>query len=378
MARILYFSRDYTPHDHRFLSALQQSNHQVFYLRLEKSAHTIENRPLPPQVKVIPWAGGNRPTRKRDGLKLLNSLKQVIRMVKPDLIQAGPLQSSAFLVALSGFQPLVSTSWGYDLLQDAHRNRLYQWVTRYVLGHSAVMVGDCHTIREMAISYGMPDGRIVTFPWGVDLEHFSQQAAPKKKGGEDSFTLLSTRGWENIYGVEVLAKAFVQVAIQIPQLRLVMLANGSQASNLREIFQRGGVLSQVSFPGQVDQEDLPSYYRMADVYISASHSDGTSISLLEALACGRPVILSDIPGNREWITPGVQGWLFPDNDVDALANRILRAVKARNQLPEMGHAARQLAVQRADWRKNFLELLRAYQLALTLVAGKKCDSPNYV
>jgi glycosyltransferase involved in cell wall biosynthesis len=71
------------------------------------------------------------------------------------------------------------------------------------------------------------------------------------------------------------------------------------------------------------------------VYISASHSDGTSISLLEAFATGTPVIVPDIPGNREWVTPGENGWLFPDGDVQALASTIMNAVDQR-QNPRWG------------------------------------------
>jgi hypothetical protein len=67
-------------------------------------------------------------------------------------------------------------SWGYDLIQDAERNALWRWATRFTLRHSAAMVGDCETIRQLATSYGMPDERIVTFPWGVDLQHFSPAA----------------------------------------------------------------------------------------------------------------------------------------------------------------------------------------------------------
>ncbi|MCK5428083.1 MAG: glycosyltransferase, partial [Anaerolineales bacterium] len=85
--------------------------------------------------------------------------------------------------------------------------------------------------------------------------------------------------------------------------------------------------------------------------------------LLEAMACGRPALASDIPGNREWITPGENGWLFPDGDADALAQAILLAIKERDKLTEMGGAARNLAEQRADWEKNFQVLLSAYELA---------------
>ena len=369
MTRILYFTSDYTTHDHRFLSALAKAGEQVYYLRLEQQGQAFEDRPLPLEVEQVSWAGGQAAARWQDGLRLLASLKEVIRKVKPDLVQAGPLQRCAFLVALSGFQPLVSMSWGYDLIQDAGRDALWRWATRYTLSHSTAMVGDCETIRQLAISYGMPDERIVTFPWGVDLQHFSPAASDGAAGIHDathnsaSFILLSTRGWEPVYGVEVIAHAFVQAARQNPDLYLIMLGNGSQAGLLHQVFERGGVLERVHFPGQVSQADLPRYYRSCDLYVSASHSDGTSISLLEALACGCPTMISDIPGNREWVTPGMKGWLFPSGDADSLAELILQAASDRQRLQEMGQAARRLAERRADWNKNFPQLYRAYELA---------------
>jgi glycosyltransferase involved in cell wall biosynthesis len=327
----------------------------------------LEDRPLPPEIERIPWAGGQKPVSWRDGYNLLADLRRVIRQVKPDLIQAGPIQRSALLVALSGFRPLISMSWGYDLLFDANRNALWRWATRYTLKRSAVMVGDCDTIRKLGVACGMPDERIVTFPWGIDLRHFYPRTAASYHD-TSTFNLLSTRGWEPIYGVDVIAQAFVQAARQCPELRLLMLGNGSQANQLRQIFLQGEVAERVVYTGHASYEDLPRYYSMADLYLSASHSDGTSISLLEAMACGRPALVSDIPGNKEWVQEGVNGWLFPDGDAAAMAQAILRAVNQRQRLPEMGGAAREIAEQRADWEKNFLELLKAYELALRVAS----------
>ncbi len=176
--RILYFTRDYTPHDHRFLSALQKTGHKIYYLRLERRGHQLEDRALPAGVEQITWAGGRSTATLKDGPRLLRDLKRVIKSIKPDLIQSGPLQTAAFLTAMTGFQPLVSMSWGYDLLLDAHRNNCWKWATRFTLRRSAAMVGDCDTIRQEARSFGMPDEAIVTFPWGVDVEHFSPGDAP--------------------------------------------------------------------------------------------------------------------------------------------------------------------------------------------------------
>ena len=370
--KILYFSRDYTTHDHRFLSALAQTEHRVGYLRLERGTHQLEDRPLPPEIEQIPWAGGRSPARWQDGLRLLGGLKRVIRAFKPDLIQAGPVQRSAFLVALSGFHPLVTMSWGYDLLMDVHRGRAWEGATRFTLKRSDALVGDCETIRGLAVRYGVPPDRIVTFPWGANIRKYTPlppgqiSSLRERLGwGEETFVLLSTRGWAPIYGVEDLARAFVRAAHQRPELRLLMLGNGPLAPVIRRIFKNGGVENRVHFPGQVSQARLVEYYRAADLYISTSHSDGTSISLLEALACGLPVLLSDIPGNREWVVrPGEVGWLFRDGDVAALTAGILHALDARSQLPAMRRAARQLAESRADWEKNFLRLFDAFQIAL--------------
>ena len=371
--RLLYFSRDYTTHDHRFLSALAKTEHQVSYLRLERRGHQLEERSLPPEIEIVQWRGGKAPARWQDGARLLRELKKVLQRVKPEVVLAGPIQRSAFLAALAGFRPLVSMSWGYDLLQDAKRNAAWSWATRFTLKRSAAMVGDCNTIRQIAVSYGMPDERIVTFPWGIDLEHFTPADKgyhPEADSTESGMplTLLSTRSWEPTYGVETIARAFVKAAGERPELRLAMLGNGSQASLLHRILSTGGLnhtngYPRVLLPGQISYADLPRYYRSADIYISASHSDGTSISLLEAMACGCPVLVSDIPGNREWVQPGENGWLFPDGDVQALGQAIIQAVEQRSRLPEMGRAARKTAEQRADWKVNFPQLERALEIA---------------
>ena len=370
--RVLYFSRDYTPHDRRFLAALASTNHVVYYLQLERREDTLEDRPLPPGIEVVQWAGGREAFDYHEGPRLLEDLKRVIDSIKPDLVHAGPIQTSALLAALSGFRPLVSMSWGYDLLQDADSSPFYRRATRYTLSRSAVMVGDCEAVRQKAISYGMDGSRIVTFPWGVDLEKFSPDGARFKKNDADTagtFTLLSTRGWEPVYGVDVLAKAFVLTAKKRPEIRLILLGSGSQAGLLRRVFAKGGVLGSVLFAGQVSNADLPRYHRAADLYVSASHSDGSSISLLEAMACGRPAIVSDIPGNREWVEPGVNGWLFEDGNAEALGECILQAMEDRSRLQRMGRAGRAVVERRADWEQNFPQLLWAYELA-------KADAPR--
>ncbi len=374
--KLIYFSKSYTPHDYRFLSSLSQTKHEIYFLQLEATKRQTEERPVPENVQQILWAGGQGEFRWRDVPRLVRDLRRVIREIQPDLIHAGPIQNCAFLVALSGFRHLLAMSWGYDLVMDADKSAWMRWVTRYTLKRAAFFTSDANVSMEKAIAFGMNPEKMVIFPWGVDVEHFH----PKKEEGrkktitgakrkskiknQKSITLFCSRTWETIYGVDVLAKAFVKVAREDPNVDLILLGGGSQGNHIRQILMNGGVIDRVHFGGQVGQRDLPRWYHMADVYISPSHVDGTSVTLLEALASGLPCLVSDIPGNLPWVEEGVNGWLFRDGSVDDLAEKIRLALKSRRSFKRIGVAARQLAEQKADWRTNFGKLLSAYEQVL--------------
>lgn len=370
--RVLYFTRDYTPHDHRFLSALAQTEHSIYALRLERRNRQLEDRPLPPQVEQVAWRGGQREARWRDYPSLALALRQVIAKVKPDVIHAGPVPNVAFLAALAGAKPLVSMSWGSDLLLDIERDAWQKRAAQYALKRTTVLFGDCQAVNDKAVNLGFPEERVVLFPWGVDLDKFSPAEGFQRRerlGWEDAFVLLSLRTWEPLYGVDQLVRAFCRAAQELPELRLLLLGNGSQAGQIHQLVQAQQMVDRVYFGGQVKNDDLPNIYRSADLYLSASHSDGSSVSLMEALACGVPCLVSDIAGNREWIEGQTAGWLFKDGDEDALVAGIRQAVAERNFLAARGVAARRLAEERADWNKNFARLLEGYEMAVRLERG---------
>jgi glycosyltransferase involved in cell wall biosynthesis len=366
--RILYFTRDYTTHDYRFLTSLAENGLEVFSLRLEKKHFRYEERPLPEKIRQVEWAGGGAPQLPAGMLNLLPYLKRVIKEVKPDLIHAGPIPSTAFLTALAGFRPLVSMSWGSDLLFEIDLDHNTMQSAKCALEGSSIMVCDCQAVQRRAEELGFPPEKVVIFPWGIDLDHFQPgdgRFLRAKLGWNDGhFVVLSTRSWEPIYGVDVTIRGFALASRQRPELRLLLLGGGSQEKLIRGLVAEFGIEDKTFFGGQVGQKELPDYYRTCDLYVSSSHSDGSSVSLMEALACGRPALVSDIPGNAEWIEPGRQGWLFRDGDDRELQEKLESIFKERDKLVEIGRNARELAEVRADWKVNFQKLLYAYQLAV--------------
>ena len=375
--KILYFSRNYTPHDFRFLNSLSKTEHEIFYLKLEANQRQVEDRPVPENVQQILWAGGQREFHWRELPRLVLDFRRIVNRIKPDIVHAGPIQTCSFIAVLSGFRPILTKSWGYDLVKDAESSKWMQWVTRYTLKRSAFFTSDANVTRDKAVSFGLNPENIVVFPWGVNIERFhpvkaegrrmkAEKTKSKKKLSVSSkqskeVTLFCSRTWEPIYGVDVLAKAFVKVAQHNPDVNLLLLGGGSQGARIRQILTNGGVMERVHFGGQVGQRDLPRWYHMADIYISPSHVDGSSVSLLEALACGMPCLVSDIAGNKEWVDEGVNGWLFRDGNADDLADKILLAIKSKRSWGRIGKSARKIAEERADWKSNFGKLLEAYE-----------------
>jgi glycosyltransferase involved in cell wall biosynthesis len=364
--RVLYFSPRVTPHDLRFLNALAATEHTIYTLQMEDTEGSSHLQPPPQSVERIPWPhkpGGSRQSYP----EMRRIVKKIVAELKPDVLHAGPLHESAFLCALARVQPLVSMSWGSDLLWQARRSRWTRWMIAHTLKHTTVFTADCQAAADEAARYGFPREKMVLFPWGVDLTHFSPQgSAPIREelGWQDKFVILSLRSWEPVYGVEHVVKGFIAAARENPHLRLLLLGGGSQAAAVRAPLIDAGMQEKVHFGGRIGLAELPAFYRAADLYVSGSFSDGSSVSLMEALACGLPALVSDIEGNREWVEEGKQGWLFPAGDAEAVKRAMLAACEKRAGLAALGDNARKAAEERADWSKNFPKLLDAYALAV--------------
>jgi L-malate glycosyltransferase len=368
--RILYFTKDYTPHDHRFLSALAETEHEIFSLRLEKRGVERESRPLPADVNPVRWAGGSRPVKREEYPALVHDLVTVLVAVRPDVVHAGSVQSAALLTAMAGFHPLVTMSWGYDMLMDADSSPQHQQDTLFTLENSDSFVCDCQAVADKAREFGFPAERITILPWGVDLEHFcpeqGDQSIRQQLGWDnDEFVALSTRVWESVYDVGTVVMGFIDAARQNPLLRLMLLGGGSQAEALHAMITEAGIADKVWVGGRAQYADLPAHYRAADVYISASLTDGSSVSLMESLACATPALISDIPGNREWVTEGENGWFFPIGDWQALSEK-LQEIVALDPIKwqQKRKNARDVAEKRANWPENFKKLLKAYKIAM--------------
>ena len=380
MARILYVSAGYTTHDHRFLEVLAASPHEVWFLPCSEDRVPYERRPLPARVHPLPPLSRVPPPWRGVGwITPLRRFRGWVRTVRPDLVHAGPVYGGGFLAALTGCRPLLVVSWGSDVLVAPTRSRWLRWVTRRTLRAADLVLGDCDAVRRRVRELGrLPDDRIVCFPWGVDLGSFRPAASHlglrRRLGWERAEIVINTRSFEPLHGTPVFVEAMRQVCSRRPNLRVVMLGDGSLRAEALRTIERHGLSERFHLPGQVPHPLLPEYFNEADLYVSTTYSDGTSVSLLEAMACGLPVIATEGYGNNEWVTSARNGWLVPAGEPSVFAGAVERALEDAPGRAAIRESNLALVRERADWSRNAQHLLTTYDRLLAGADNRSSDA----
>ncbi len=373
--RVLFFSRDYTPHDYRFLNAIVENGHECYYLRMEDRGQRLELRGLPGSVHQVDWRWGRALRDPLHDPELIADLRNVWFELRPDVVHSGPLPDVSWLAAKANLHPHVAMSWGFDLLRDIEIHPEMKRTTAYALQQADWFLGDCYVERDTAAGLGLDPAHATIFPWGIDPRRLTRAESHVRGqlAKADEFLLLSLRTMEPNYSVETVLQAFLTAAQQSEKLKLALLGDGSQLVMLREIAASApeSIRERIFWLGRKKNEDLIDYYRAADLYLSASIVDGSSVSLLEAMSCEVPVLVSAISGNLEWVEEGKTGLLFEIGNVDMLAKKILACVSERENLKRLSANARALVLEKADWEKNKFLLTTAYEQAVAVAQERR-------
>jgi len=277
------------------------------------------------------------------------AVRRALDRFDPHVVNAHFVPNYGLIAALARVMPWVLSTWGSDIMLLPEKSLFHMMRTRFVVRRAAFVTSDADVMSRRIVELGARPERVVTFPYGVDRNIF-HPAAPFPAG--ETLRVLCNRKMEPIYDVGTIVAAFAEVSKSIPGARLTLAGSGSQRRALENRVQADALDLAVSFVGDVPHSAVPDLLRRHDIFISAALSDTTSVSLLEAMACGLFPVVSDIPANREWIEHGANGFIVPPRNPHALADAITEAW--RN--PGLRVAARQknadLIEARADWYRN--------------------------
>jgi glycosyltransferase involved in cell wall biosynthesis len=156
-------------------------------------------------------------------------------------------------------------------------------------------------------------------------------------------------------------RAIPKVLKEVPNAMFLFCGSGPLENEMIETARNYGISSHVYFAGNVANEELPRFLNSADIYVSGSLYDGTSVSLLEAMACGLPVVVTDVPAILEWVQDGKNGSVVPRRDSSTLARRIVELANDSTLRKTFSRENLAIAKKRADWEKNLDILENIYR-----------------
>ncbi len=249
----------------------------------------------------------------------------------------------ATMAFLSSFRPYAVYVVGSDvlLMRGSKRmiNRISLSSAQLVLANGSYLA---QRTREAA-----PRACVVSHYLGVDVNKFSRGTPV-----DGTTRIVCTRGFAPIYNNEYLIQALPLMPTSTAEFTVTFMSSGPSLDSARAL--AGQVLPatmrrQVQFLGGVPAENLVEKLKSADIYVSLSRSDGTSTSLLEAMACGLFPVLSDIPANREWISEEAgNGVLVPLDQPEALAKTLNDVVSDPGRRKRASEYNRQLVLEHAS------------------------------
>jgi glycosyltransferase involved in cell wall biosynthesis len=331
-------------HTQRWVEYFRARGHQVALWSLEPAPPGLDARPLPtsalPPLIRYPLA--------------TPALRRELDAFAPDLVDAHYVPNYGLLGVLAGHRPLAVSAWGSDLLVTG-RGPWRRARARFVLERADLVLTDAENLAAAARALGAPAKRVLCIPWGIAIDHFVPSA--ERQPG----LLLSTRMMEPVYDLATVIEGVAPVLERWPRAELVMAGDGSQRAALEERAARRLPSGRFRFVGRLDATAMAAWLGRADLYLSASLSDSTSLSLLEAMASGAVPVVTDIEGNREWVRDREGARLFAPGDPMALT-RALEAVIEDEPWKERVRPHNRAVVElRADRARNMGEIERHFQ-----------------
>lgn len=287
-----------------------------------------------------------------------NKVRALLKSIQPDIFHSHYATSYGITGALCGFHPYVITAHGSDILMSGKQSFLHRQLLRYAFEKAdCIHVPAEHMLNSLR-ELGADSSKVCVLPFGIDTHVFNHIA---RKLPEDKFVITSTRNLEPVYNIPHLIKAIAKVKDSIPGLQFNIVGDGSLKGELKKMISESGLETSTVFYGRVSPVAMSVLLNESHLYVSVSLSDGNSISLAEALACGTLCIASNIPANTFWIKDGINGFLTEINDVAGLQDKILNSFRNYKQFQEKAVPVNDLLIeQNADWEMNMKRMGEKY------------------
>lgn len=350
MSKILFLAAASDVHTSRWANAIAQNGQEVHLLSLHPAGEPLDPRvvlhraPYGSKVGYFtnwPWAG------------------RVVRQLAPDLLHVWYASGYGTLGALLDFHPTVMSVFGTDVFKFPHLSRWHKALLEFNLSRADRILSCSHTMAEATRQFTHRSVEVV--PWGVDLTRFRPQQVPSLFTSED-IVIGTVKKLEETYGIKYLIQAFALLKQKLNDwpLKLLIVGKGVQESYLKHLAQDLGVAQDTIFTGYVPHTDVPRYQNMLTISVSVSLSESFGVSVIEACACEKPVVVSSVGGLPEVVEHGVTGLVVPPRDPEQTARAIEQLVRDPDLRARMGKSGRKRVSAIYNWTDNVRQTIDIY------------------
>lgn len=264
----------------------------------------------------------NYPPRTKKWLAALRRrirIKKAIKEFRPDIVHAQGAASWAIHAARTRIRPFFVQGWGSEILGlSGFKPGLRKKIFKALKQANLIGLPGQH-MKDILLKYKeLNPNKLVIFQYGIDTSLFH----PVERSSKIKL-VISTRHLGPLYNVETLIRAVPLVIKRFNNMRFTIVGTGPQKRYLESSANKLQVRNFIDFVGSQPPAKVAYYLQQSDIYVSTSLSDGASLSLMEAMACGSFPIVTDIPANRNWIKNGKNGFLVSVDNPKDLADKII-------------------------------------------------------
>ncbi len=365
--KLLVLANPEDPHTIKWVNELAREKIEIFVLGLNQYDSSIYDGLVNVQHQSVGFA--NNYINSRLGnfskilyLKSLPLINKIIKEFQPDIIHAHYASSYGLLTSFLSFTPVVLSVWGSDVYKFPRKSLLHKHLIKRALRKTRVILSTSNNMAGEIRKY--TDKAITVIPFGIDTQKFTPV---KKRSGKEKLVIGTIKKLKKYYGIDILIQAFKLVLERNPdfKLELKIIGEGPERKKLENMTDKFGIRHLVYFEGKMPPDRIPEMINQMDIFSSLSvYDESFGVALLEAGACEKPVVVSNVPGFIEIVQNGATGFIVKKGDIEGAAKAIEELIKSKELRHKMGSKARKHVVHNYSLEHNVEQLLEVYNKLL--------------
>jgi len=294
-------------------------------------------------------------------IKYVSILKKIIKHFKPDVLHAHYATSYGLVGALANFHPYVISSWGTDVMKFPNKNFVAKSILKFNFKKADLLCATSFTIKDYINQVIKVPVSVI--PFGININEFKPKNV-ESLFGPDDFILGSIKPVESLYNIDILIKSFAKLLPRYNNLKLLIIGDGTEKASLIELCKQLGVFEKVIFTGRIPFKDISNYYNMIDILVNISEYESFGVSVVEAMACETPVVVTNVGGLKEVVKDDSVGLKVNIGDVDDTINAIERLINDKTLYNQISVNARKHVIEKYNWDDNLRQMIEEYNTLL--------------